>query len=375
MSRKESAFISLYQDVSWSSDSVINPDTLWVDSESLALNKEIKSLDNLTRGGRIPLISSQVSGAVKPAGDINYQPRPIDLNKILYSHFQCGTQLGTDTTPGTNIYVPSKNNPIYSDEPPCNGGYGEGTGGVYSVSILKKYFDTNGTNSTYFKHGICDTLEFNVESRSDLKVKASYKFRDYVSGTQIAGVPDSALVGSYSSDTPWEGFHGTLLIDNQSIPLETFSTRTSNNLIERSSVARQNPEDFTFGDFTAEGNFSMNFPTDGLSYIGSMIDVKEFGLSGTFLNGANLLIFDMPHCVRMPFDVNLDKRVTMGIPYKAFEKDGTSPITVLVAGNSNSNDFFLDAINGTRNLPDLIQYDAGNGTRNLGEYLQLDRDL
>jgi len=375
MSRKEDAFVSLYQDVSWSSDTVSSPDALWLDSETLALNKEIKSLDNLTREGRTPLISSQVSGAVKPSGDISYQPRPIDLNKILYSHFQCGTNFGGNISPGTTQYVPSKSNPTYDEIPPFDGGYGEGTGGVYSVSILKKYFNSNGTNSTYFKHGVCDSLEFNVESRSDLRVKASYKFRDYVSGTQIAGVPDSSLVGSYSTDTPWEGFHGTLLFDDQSIGLESLLINTSNNFIEKSVVGRQNPENFTFGDFTAEGNFSMDFPRDGLAYVGSMIELKQFAISGTFLNGTNSLIFDMPHCLKMPFDVNLAKKVMMGIPFKAMEEDGTSPITIALTGNFVSIDYLLDAYNGVRNLPDFIQYDGGSGARTLSEYTQLDRDL
>jgi len=375
MSKKDQGFISIYEDNSWISNGVNSPSALYVDSESLSLNKEIKSLDNLVSGGRAPLIESQISGAVKPAGNVTFQPRVDDVGKVFYSHFQCGT-----IKDGTSIFVPSKNNPKYTSDLPSTGTYGAAAGGVYSVSFLKKYFNTSdngGTNSTYYKHGICDDLEMNMSINKDFVVNASYKFRDYEYGTAIAANPGTLSdVGSYSPYAPWEWFQGTIAFENTSIGLETLSVKCSNNLVEKSRLGRLNPEQFTFRDHTVEGQFSMDFPTDGLLSVGSMLDLNKFSLSGTLVNGTNKLLIDMPHCIRMPFDVNIKKTVNINTPFKAMQYDGTSPITVTLLGDiSPTAPTVLDAWNGARSIGEFTIYDAGSVARTLSEYTMFDRDL
>ena len=374
MSKKEQGFISIYEDNSWISDNVNSPSALYVDAESLSLNKEIKSLDNLIRSGRAPLIESQISGAVKPSGEIKFQPRIDDIGKVLYSHFQCGT-----IKEGTSVFVPSKNNPEYTAKEPSTGTYGAEAGGVYSVSFLKKYFNTTdngGTNSTYYKHGICDNLEMDMSINKDFVVNASYKFRDYEYGTAISDNPGGTDVGTYSPYTPWEWFQGTINFENTSIGLETLAVKCSNNLVEKTRLGRFNPEQFTFRDHTVEGKFSMDFPTDGLLSVGSMLNLNEFSLSGTLVNGTNKLFIDMPHCMRMPFDVNMRKTVNINTPFKAMQYDGTAPITVTLVGDvSPTAPTIWDAYNGARSIGEFTIYDAGGGARTLGEYTIYDRDL
>ena len=373
MSRKEQAFITIYKEEVWRSNTVTDPQPLYVDAETLGLNKEIKSQDNMTRSGRAYLPDSQVSGPVKPGGDLTYQPRVNDLAKVLYSHFHYGTNFGGSQTPGTVQYVPAKNSPTYADIPPGEGGYGSAQGGVYSVSFLKKYFDTtdnDGTNTIIFRRGICDDLEFRCTAGNDLVVRASYRFRDYVEGSAVSQTP----VGAYLSDEPWLWHQGTLESNGVSIGLESLSVRSSNNLVEKNRVGRENPEEFTFGDITVEGDFTLDFPTDGLETIGSMLDLKNFSLVGTFLSGTNLLAFEMPHCVRMPYDIFIEDRVTSTIPFKAFEHNDEAPIKITLTGNLQYVDWFLDALNGTRHLPDFTIYDAGTTSRTLSEYTFFDRD-
>lgn len=390
MSRKHEAHITTFQDSSWRGAGFSNPHPLYVDSESLSITKDIKNLQNLTRDGRVSHVESQVGGPEKPAGNLTFQPRSDDVGAILFSHFQMGTRTGTG--PYTYTYVPSKGNPTYGNNSlRPEGGYGESTGDVYSVSFLKKYFDTsenNGTNSLFFEHGICDSMEFNISSGEDFILGCDYRFRDVVVGTAWAGNPGDSTNGTYSTEKPWQWFEGTILVGGESLELDSIVWTGRNTLTEKSIMGRRDPDWFAFGDYITEGEFTMDFPKDGLLHVGSMIGTKPFAIVGTlFKSGTESLSFNMPNCVRRPFEVLVDgDSVDSAIPFLALEKDGTSPITVTLitmAEIETPSDLFWDAGTSptslTRTLGDYILVDGGTSptslTRTLGDYTLADRDL
>lgn len=381
MSKKYESYITVFEDTNWRGDSLGSSFPLYVDSESLDAGKQIINNNNLIRDGRVNKQESQVSGPIKPEGVITFQPRVDDIGAVLYSHFQLLQESGTG--PYSYIYNPSKYPPRFNDSSSSSEGtYGSEPQAVYSVSFLKKCFDTTengGTNSMLFKHGVCDSLSLNVGAGEDVKLECNYKFRDLIDGTAISDNPPSSHVGSYSENAPFEWYHGTVTIDGVDFSIESINLRSVNSLEEKSILGRREPDSFIFKEYLVEGQFSLDFPKDGMLQIGSMFDLSEFSISGTLFQGtSNKITFEVPNCIRQPFNVGLNEdTVTATIPFKGFEKDGTSPFTVRVTSDVNFKftGEALDAVNGARTIADHEILDAGTGSRNLSEYTIYDREL
>ena len=389
MSRGYESHISVWEDYSWRGTAHTNPLPLHVDSESFQIGKEIKNLANLTRDGRVSKVESQVGGPVKPFGNLTYQPRAEDAAALLFSHFQMGTISGTG--PYTYTFVPSKGNPTYTNNSiRGTGAYGSTAKDVYSVSFLKKYFDTSqngGTNSQFFEHGICDNLTFDIPNSDDFQLSADYKFRDVITGTAISGNPGDTGYGTYATGPAWQWFEGTVLVEGQTFDLETIKWTGKNNLVEKNIMGRRDPDWFAFGDYMTDGQFTMDFPKDGFLQIGSMLGTKSFSIVGTlFKSATEFLAFSLPHCIRKPFDVVIQNEIDVEIPFSAYEKDGTSPVTVTLVTNGTvlvPGDLFWDAgtsfTNSNRTLGDYALVDGGtsftNANRTLIDYTLADRDL
>jgi len=391
MSQKHEAHISVWEDLTWRGTTHVNPLPLYVDSESLTVNKNIRDLQNLAKDGRVAKVESQVGANLAPAGNVTFQPRSDDCAAILFSHFQTGSMTGAA---GAYTYTmfPSKNMPTYTNNALRSvGTYGGTSGDVYSISFLKKYFDTDengGTNSIYFAQGICDSIGFDINAGADFVLSCDYKFREVVIGTAIAGNPQSTGYGTYCGKAPWEWFEGTVLVEGEALTLDRLKWTCSNNITPKFVAGRQDADWFAFGDHVTEGNFDLNFPKDGMLQIGSMIGTKSFSIVGTlFKSGTELLTFGMPNCIRKPFDVSLNsQRVNVGIPFIALEKDGESPATITVTSELQINSF-VDGIwdagttfyNANRTLGDYTIVDGGtsfyNSNRTLGDYTIADRDL
>jgi len=333
MSQKHEAHISVWEDVDWRGTVHQSPFALYVDSESLSVNKNIRDLANLAKDGRVSKVESQVGANLAPAGNVTFEPRTKDSTDILFSHFQTGTSLEGAST-GTYKFFPSKKHPTYNNAAARNEGtYGGTAGDVYSVSFLKKYFDTTengGTNSIYFEHGICDTLGFDITAGAVFKMSCDFKFRDVIVGTAISGNPPSADYGSYSCKAGWDWFEGTVLVGGEALNLDSIKWECKNNLTPKFITGRQDADWFAFGDHVTEGAFNLGFPKDGMLQVGSMLGTKSFSITGTLSKSSNdVFVFDMPNCIRKPFDVSLNsQRVDASIPFIALEKDGTSPITL-----------------------------------------------
>jgi hypothetical protein len=383
MSKKYEGFIAAYEDFSWRGDSLDEYHPLYVDNESFDTGKEIINNNNMTRAGRSSNIDSQVSGAVKPSAQFTYQPRNKDILGVLYSHFQMGTQYGTDKSPGTYVLVPSRTPPTYSVAGNhVEGDYDTVAGDVYSMSFIKKYFDTTengGTNAMFFKHGICDKLTVNMAKSEDITFDCSYKFSELIEGSAVSDNPPGTAVGTYDNAPPLEWFHGTVFIDGVELELDSLSFTGNNNILEKITVSGRDPDSFPFRGYDLNGEFTYDFPKDGMLQIGSMFDIKPFAIVGTILQGTVAMMFSMPKCVRQPFNVDMNNiNVDATIPFKAFEDSGTPPISVKLIADGTSivfDDFIWDAWNGVRTFGDFAIKDAGNGARTLSEYTFYDRNL
>lgn len=315
---------------------------LFADQESLGVNKEFTSRPDKITYGRNLKGSSRSSGAQKPGGELTYQFRSEDAVPVLMGHFQkyVGTELGA--TSGTAVYtfVPSKGEPDWIGSTWGTGGYTSSTGDMFTFGMVKKYFNTSeydGTNAMHFYSGICDSLTFQAKAGEDAKIVAGLKFYGVTSGTAIGAAldPSNSTYGSYSVLPMFEYFSGTVTYAGASIDLTSLEIKSLNNLAERMAIGKINPTKYPFGRNMIEGSMELEWPKDGVKYIGSMLADRGFAITATFYNSANDAVYiGLPNCRYKPFDVNLAgaQDTTFSIPWEAFEsEDGsTSPITVAV---------------------------------------------
>jgi hypothetical protein len=375
-------FIGIFHDADWDGTSHSNPQLLYADSENLTAGKDIKQKPFQVSNGRVKGTGALVSGPIKPEGDLTYQFRSDDCVRVLMSHFQMGVESSTGSSDGTGPFqygfYPTRKTPSYT----ANTGYGEGSYGeqpgyVYSVSVLKKLTDTSsygGTNSYFFKHGICDKLRVSLSAGRDSKLNPSFKFRDLDYGTAVA----RGLVGSYSQAKAFGGWTATALVGGQSLEIEGLDFVSDNGVEEKSRLGRMNPDSFTFGEYSLKGAIKLDLPKDAMKFVGSMFTLQPFSILATLYQGtSNQLVLDIPHCKYLPFDFKLAESVEGVIPFQAYSVNGQYPIRVTVNTDFlfEGFDLLMDATFGTRTVADHEDMDAGTEARTLSEYEILDRDV
>lgn len=377
MSKAFEGFYSIYQNGSWGGGTPYSPQAIPVEGESLSVQQDIRFRENLVGEGRVSQRGALVPLAQTPKGAIAYAFRSDDCLKVFFSHFQCGSILGT--TGGTYHYsfYPSKSNPNFISGSFSNGPYG-GTAYPYSVSILKR-LTGSGTNSLFFKNGICDKLDIQWAANEEVKLNADYVFRSVDTGTQITQLPDSTVVGSYSREPNFHSIFGTVAYNGASFEVESVQLNFRNNIQPLSRVGARNPESFHFGRYTVSGELGFDFPSDGVKYIGSMIGTGTFSLSLTMRNSATSIVqFTLPSCVLAPFEVNAqDNAYQLRLPFRAFESGTLPPVSVDVYSSYNlfGAIFLWDALLGARTLSEFTLKDAENGARTLSNYSIYDRDI
>jgi hypothetical protein len=353
-------FIAIYQDGDWSGTNHLFPQLLYADSETFTVGKDIKQKPFQVSNSRVKGTGALVSGPVKPEGGINFQFRSDDCLKVLMSHFQMGTVQDTGTSSGPSTYqygfYPVRKTPGFGSS---NNGHGEGSYGaepgyVYSVSFLKKLQETSqygGTNSLFYKHGICDKLKVSLSAERDARFSANYKFRDLDYGTAVA----RGLVGSYSPLPSFMGWSATALIGGQSLDVTGLEFESNNGVEEKTRLGRLNPESFSFGEYSLKGAFKLDLPKDAMRFVGSMFTLKPFPIIATLYNGtSDQVVFDIPHCKYMPFDFNNSggsEDVSGVIPFQAFA-NGSYPIKVTV-NTTRLFDAFDIVIDATFGVPEL----------------------
>ncbi len=326
----------------WGSSVFTEGKYIYADSEALQINKEfIERPDKITYG-RSMKASSRISGVQKPGGAVTYQMRSDDSLPVFMAHFQqyIGTNVGAV---GTALYtfVPTKGEPNWGGSSFGTGTYGAAGGDMYTVSVYKKFFNTSqnsGTNGQRYSSGIVDQLEINLTAGQDAKLVPTFKFFDVDAGTVLGTQldPSNTVFGSYSQKSSFMSWNGTMSFAGNSIDITSVKITSKNNTEDRQVLGKKNPSKYPFGRFMISGSLELDFPKDGVKYIGSMLNNGSFTVTGSMFNGVNdFVTFNLPNCRYAPFEVNFaggQGETTFSLPFVAYEsEDGlTSPVTVQV---------------------------------------------
>lgn len=372
-------FISIFEDDLYDGSTFTSPQALHVDQENLSLGKYIEYRNESVGSGRVGLATHLVYKEKKPKGGFTYQFRSGDINKVLLCHFQNGTYDGTSRY----SFYPRTNPLDFNNQGSLpNQAYGRVIAKPYTVSILKKLFDTTsngGTNSFFFKHGICDKLGFRLNSGDDAKAEANFVFRDLDYGTAVSAVPGSdGTVGSYATTPSFQYWSATVTMDGAAFEISAFDIASDQSIQEYSKVGRQDPEAYQFSGYSLRGNFAFDLPYDSLKQVGSMFGGLPFAFVATLYNGTtDRVMIEMPYCKRLPFDFNTgggDKPLTGRVPFQAFENAGTYPIKITVDTEYTFPGLLiLDGVLGARTLASMDEYDASLGARTLSSYTEVNR--
>ena len=322
---------------------------LVADSESLHLGQEIVERSNKIVQGRALKASVRTIGKQAPTGDIEWQFRSDELPPILLSHFQkyIGSGFGgAGSLTGECLYtfVNEKSTPTYGGSAFGTGAYTAAAGNVFTVSVVKKFFDTaanGGTNAEWFKSCIADEIMLSCAANEDAKIKASFKAGTVDAGTKFASsLNPNSSIGSYSTNSAFNAWSAIITWGGGTLDVNKLEFTSKNGLAERLVLGTKNPADYRFSRYTCEGNFEIDMPYDGLKYAGTMLGGSTFSVVGTFSNsGTDYVAFNMPNCRLKAFDPDLkpgDTTITYGLPFVAYEsEDGsTAPITVTVRTNT-----------------------------------------
>jgi hypothetical protein len=327
------------EDKGWDgTSSLLRGNFLFADSESLAINKDIRERPNKITYGRVLKASTRVLGKQAPGGDIEFQFRSDDLPMILMAHFQ--KYIGTSFALGSCQYtfVPEKGVPNSTGSAFGTGSYTSAAGDLYTMGALQRFFTTsanNGTNAQWYKSCIVNEIEIKLDVGDDAKMKASLVASRVDAGTPVTLNPTSAL-GSYSTKPSFEHWSGTILWDGGTTELNKFQLVSKNNLEDRNIIGKINPVNYRFGRYEIEGSLELDMPYDGLKYFGSQMSGSSFTVVGTLYNSGNdWVAFNLPNCRFKPFEAQVkggEAVTTFTLPFKSYESEdgGTAPITMTV---------------------------------------------
>lgn len=320
----------------WRGIGTTNPIPLHLIEDTLDYGVNYYLNENLIRDNRNFTGSFIQLNTQKPEGAITIEPRPDQINGILYSHFQKGTRTSFGTLGTRYNFEPDRGRVSFA------GGHNYGTvggasGDVYSVDIARVY-DDGASQSILFRRGICNKLSFAMSATQNMQMKADFKFKtatvvgqasvNMQPGTQNTG---TRFILTYDYVHPFQGFEGTFSVDGMSIPIETLNIQSENNIIEKIVIGGESRQSFAFGDYACSGNFTLDLPSTGLSYLQSALAKTNGTLSGTvWHHGSSYIGFNLPYIVYKPNDIKLNNVRNASIAFDAFERNGTSAFQVSV---------------------------------------------
>jgi hypothetical protein len=337
MSKGYEGWILVREGNGWGSTTVREGHALFADSVDLSVNKEFTERPEKITFGRSLKASQRTSGAQKPGGNVEFQPRSDDFPLILMAHNQMyeGT---VSASVATYTFVPVKTQPDWQGATYGSGSYTTSAGDMFVVDVWQKFHAAASGTTNIQKYTSCfvDEITLTAAANEDLKVSASFKADSYGSANSASSEDPNSSQGSYSTNSQFEFFSGTMTFAGDSetdIDITNFSISSKNNAEDRITIGNLNPARYPFGRIMVDGELTMDMPNDGLKHMGSMLDNRAFTVVGTFYNAADDQIsFSMPNCRRDPFSVNQSGGEAineMSIPFSAYESDDgvTSPIT------------------------------------------------
>ncbi len=370
-------WISVFEDDNVDGSTFSNPQVWHVDKETLTFGKSIERNARLLSQSRSPRVEELLYKEAKPEGEVVYQFRASDILKPLYCHFQLATLISTTLPYRYGFYT--RTNPLDWENRGTypTGTYGAAYGRPYTISVLKKTFDTSdygGTNSYFFQHGIVNKLTFDCQSGDDAKLAVSFKFRDLDKGTPVSANPNSSSTGSYSTDSCFYSHSATVTLDGFAFDISGFQVESNQGVQEYSRVGRQAPENYQFSNYSARGAFTLDLPSTAQDHVEGMFNGNTFSFVATLFNGTSeRVILDMPYCRRLPFDFQNPGNTSWKgrIPFEAFESTGIHPLKVTVDTSYQLSpilEVWGDASLGARGVG-YGTYDAGTASRTLLDYI------
>lgn len=337
MSKGYDGWIAVKEGNGWGSTTVREAQFLHVDAIDMGPNKEFTERSEKIIYGRGLKPSMRTSGAEKPGGSIDFQPRSDDLPAILMAH--CQMYEGTVTAGvGTYTFVNVNSQPNWSGANYGTGSYTTSAGDMFVVDVWRKFHDADAGTANIEKYTNCivDEITMTSAANEDLKISASFKAEDYGSfNSPDSENPNSAL-GSYSILPQYEFFVGTLMFAGESssaIDVTNTSIKSMNSSDDRIVLGKLNPSKYPFGRTKITGELTMDMPNDGLKHMGSMLDGRAFAYTGTWFNSlSDQISFDMPNCRRDPMSINQaggEEENEETIPFTAYrsEDNTVAPIT------------------------------------------------
>ena len=325
----------------WGSTTVREGFAYYVDGIDMGPNKEFTERPEKIVFGRSLPANTRTSGALKPGGSVDFQPRSDDFPMVLMAHNQMYT--GTvSASVATYTFVPVQTNPDWAGATYGSGSYTTAAGDMFVLDVWQKMHNAAAGTANVQKYTSCivDELTLTAAANEDLKVSVSFKADSY--GTENS--PDSenpnSSIGSYSTNSMFEFFSGTVVFAGDAstaIDITSLSVTSKNGAEERIVIGKRDPSKYPFGRTMVTGEVALDLPNDGLKHVGSMLDSVAMSVTGTWFNSADdFIAFSSGNCRRDPFNVNQsggEETNEMTIPWTAYESaDGaTAPIVWTVS--------------------------------------------
>lgn len=318
-----------------------DPQPLFVESESLGVNRDIGKNGASARLNREARVGDLTNKGEKPSGAITYSFRSSDALKPLFAHFQSGTVDGSG--PYRYSFYPLTT-------PIRNQRTGEYSLGTYGVQAQRTYFlraTKKITNSVplSFYYGVADKLEFNFVATEPSTLTANFLFKDFTVCENTIGIRDLGIVenvmdapsgtesGTYATTPVFNFGDVSVVVAGTTIPLERLSFVSDQGMQTVKTVGKRNPNQYLQGNYSVKGKFTFDLPDEASEYVGSMLSFGTFSVVGTAYNAVNDRIsFSMPVCVRQSFDYALSASfINKGeIPFEAFHSSGLPPLVFTV---------------------------------------------
>ncbi len=304
-----------------------DPQPIYVEQESIGINKAINKLPPVVRAGRMNYVNDLADLGESPSGQLTYEFRASDLVKPLFAHFQNGDFLGSSFR--YVFYPTTKQVRNYT-----TGGYTVGSYGLNPQKAYQLRVDKQLANGSFysFSGGIVDKLQFNLDADETAKVTCGFVFTDYSINDYYMDVPSGTFSGTYSTESAFSFEDVHVSVSGTNFPISSLSFTGDHGAQVIKTVGAKNPKRYLLGNYKVNGKIDFDLPEQALKLVGSMLSLSPFSVVGTLVQGTSKVSFNMPNCVRTPFDYSLKANMvnTGEIKFDAFASPTVPPLTITV---------------------------------------------
>lgn len=278
---------------------------LFVDSESFAINPNIKENTSKIVQGRAVLEQARTIEGREPGGQFTFQPRSDDVLGLAAAHFQAYRSDITGTV-STFTFFPLAQQPDWSGtlvtggDPWDAGGVGTATYNdgettdVCALMVEQYYGQTrDGSNGRRFTDCVVSDLEFSASVGEELQISPTLKAGSFalVDFTPATDDPDCAI-GSYSTLGAFRYYEGTLTVNGASYDVNSFRVTSSNNVDSKKVIGKLNPASYPYGRYVASGEFELEMGYG--SFVKEFLAEADGTFVATFLRGEEKLTITCP---------------------------------------------------------------------------------